>query len=50
MSIIIALLGGAIWRVFGVELLFIFAAICALGNSLFALTIKTNTQSTDIIS
>ena len=48
MSILIALLGGAIWRVFGVELLFIFAAICALGNSLFALTIKTNTQTTDI--
>lgn len=48
MSILIALLGGVIWRLFGVELLFIFAALCALGNSLFALTIKKHIEPTNI--
>ncbi len=40
MSILIALLGGTIWLVAGVELLFIFAAIFSLGNTIFALFIK----------
>ncbi len=40
MSILIALLGGTIWLVAGVELLFVFAAIFSLGNTIFALFIK----------
>lgn len=40
MSILIALLGGTIWLVAGVELLFIFAAIFSLGNTIFASFIK----------
>lgn len=45
MSILIALLGGAIWRIYGVEFLFIFAALCAFGNTIFALTIKNPNES-----
>ena len=40
MSIIVALLGGTIWLFAGVELLFVFAAIFSLGNTIFALFIK----------
>ncbi len=40
MSIFIALLGGAIWAFAGVELLFIFAAVFSLGNTIFAMFIK----------
>ena len=38
-SILTAPLGGWIWVKFGVEYLFIFAAIMAVGNTLFAMTI-----------
>ncbi len=38
-SVIIALAGGAIWETLGIELLFIMAAVMAVCNSLFALTI-----------
>ena len=38
-SILAALLGGIVWKYVGVGTLFTFAAIMALGNSAFALTI-----------
>jgi len=38
-SVAIALFGGFIWKSFGVEWLFSLAALMAVGNSLFALTI-----------
>jgi predicted MFS family arabinose efflux permease len=40
-SILIALLGGLLWKFFGIELLFTISAILALLNSLYAATIKT---------
>ncbi|MPN24714.1 hypothetical protein SDC9_172116 [bioreactor metagenome] len=40
-SIIAALVGGLIWQKFGVGVLFSFAAIMALANGAFALTIPT---------
>jgi MFS family permease len=39
-SILIALLGGLLWKFFGIELLFTISAILALLNSLYAATIK----------
>lgn len=39
-SVLIALLGGTIWKFFGVEVLFLTSALLGLCNSLFALTIK----------
>jgi hypothetical protein len=44
-SIIIALLGGLLWKFFGIELLFTISAILALLNSLYAATIKTEKRS-----
>lgn len=41
-SIFIAMAGGMIWEFFGIELLFILAALMAVMNSLIALTIKTS--------
>jgi MFS family permease len=38
-SVAIALAGGLIWNKLGIELLFILAALMAVGNSLFAMTI-----------
>ena len=43
-SILTAPLGGWIWVRFGVEYLFIFAAVMALGNTLFAMTIPKNAK------
>jgi MFS family permease len=40
-SILIALLGGLLWKFFGIEWLFTISAILALLNSLYAATIKT---------
>ncbi|MDR0495693.1 MAG: MFS transporter [Treponema sp.] len=40
-SIIIALLGGLIWKFFGIELLFSLSAFLGLLNSLYAASIKT---------
>jgi len=40
-SVAIALAGGAIWESLGIELLFILAAVMAVCNSLFALTIPS---------
>jgi MFS family permease len=44
-SILIALLGGILWKFFGIELLFTISAILALLNSLYAATIKTEKRS-----
>jgi Na+/melibiose symporter-like transporter len=44
-SILIALLGGLLWKLFGIELLFTISAILALLNSLYAATIKTEKRS-----
>jgi MFS family permease len=40
-SILIALLGGLLWKLFGIELLFTISASLALLNSLYAATIKS---------
>ena len=40
-SIFIALLGGLLWKLFGIELLFSLSAFLGLLNSLYAATIKT---------
>ncbi len=40
-SVFIALAGGIIWELFGIELLFSLAALLAAGNSLVALRIRT---------
>jgi hypothetical protein len=40
-SIAIALLGGLIWKLFGIELLFSLSAFLGLLNSLYAASIKT---------
>jgi MFS family permease len=42
-SVLVALLGGYIWQKVGIELLFTFAAMMGLANTLFALTIKKPT-------
>jgi predicted MFS family arabinose efflux permease len=39
-SILIALLGGLLWKLFGIELLFTISAILALLNSMYAASIK----------
>lgn len=41
-TIFIALLGGWIWKVLGIETLFILSAVLGLCNSAYAATIKTN--------
>jgi MFS family permease len=41
-SIFIALLGGWIWKVMGIEVLFTISAFLAFINSLYAVTIKLN--------
>ncbi|MGD1823165.1 MAG: MFS transporter [Pleomorphochaeta sp.] len=41
-SIVIALLGGLIWQLAGIEILFTISAILGLFNSIFAATIKTS--------
>jgi MFS family permease len=43
-SVFAALLGGWIWSRFGVETLFVFAGVMALGNSLFAAAIKPRSR------
>ena len=43
-SIIIALLGGWIWKTAGTELLFLLSAILGLCNSIYAATIKKNEE------
>jgi len=40
-SIVIALIGGFIWKQFGIELLFSISAFLGLLNSLYAASIKT---------
>jgi len=40
-SILIALMGGLIWKLFGIELLFSISAFLGLLNSIYAATIKT---------
>jgi hypothetical protein len=40
-SVIIALLGGFIWRLTGIEVLFSLSAVLGIINSLFAASIKT---------
>jgi MFS family permease len=47
-SIFIALAGGMIWEFFGIELLFVLAALLAAGNSLVALMIKPPAVSNSI--
>jgi MFS family permease len=44
-SILIALLGGILWKFFGIQILFTMSAILALLNSLYAATIKTEKRS-----
>lgn len=44
-TIFIALLGGWIWEVLGIETLFLISAILGLCNSAYAATIKTNTPN-----
>ncbi|MBQ2752253.1 MAG: MFS transporter [Oscillospiraceae bacterium] len=44
-TIFIALFGGWIWRVLGIETLFIVSAVLGLCNSAYAATIKTQKQS-----
>lgn len=44
-TIFIALLGGWIWKVLGIETLFLISAILGLCNSAYAATIKTNTPN-----
>lgn len=41
-TILIALFGGLIWQVLGIETLFILSAVLGLCNSAYAMTIKTN--------
>ncbi|MDT8297208.1 MAG: MFS transporter [Spirochaetaceae bacterium] len=49
-SVAIALIGGVIWEALGVEILFITAAVMAVGNTLFAMTIpKIKSSSRAII-
>lgn len=43
-TVLIALLGGLIWKVLGIETLFILSAILGLCNSAYASTIKTRKQ------
>jgi hypothetical protein len=43
-SIFIALLGGWIWQVTGIEILFTLSAVLGLVNSLYALTIKKSEE------
>ena len=45
-TILVALFGGWIWKVLGIETLFIISAILGLCNSAYAATIKTNKQKT----
>jgi MFS family permease len=45
-SIAIALLGGLIWKLFGIELLFSLSAFLGLLNSLYAASIKTEKKTT----
>ena len=44
-TILVALFGGWIWKVLGIETLFILSAILGLCNSAYAATIKTGKQS-----
>jgi predicted MFS family arabinose efflux permease len=44
-SVSIALAGGFIWQTLGVELLFVLAAVMAVGNTLFAMSIPRDSQS-----
>jgi hypothetical protein len=44
-SVAIALVGGLIWESLGVELLFILAAVMAVGNTLFAVGIRDTIES-----
>ena len=41
-AILIALFGGWIWQVLGIETLFVLSAILGLCNSAYAATIKTS--------
>ena len=43
-TIFIALLGGWIWKVLGIETLFILSAVLGLCNSAYAATIKKNSR------
>lgn len=42
-TVLIALFGGWIWKVLGIETLFVLSAILGLCNSAYAATIKVNT-------
>jgi hypothetical protein len=45
-SVIIALLGGYIWKITGIEMLFTLSAILGIINSLFAASIKVPQRKT----
>jgi len=42
--VLIALLGGLLWKLFGIELLFSLSAFLGLLNSLYAASIKTGSN------
>jgi predicted MFS family arabinose efflux permease len=44
-TILVALFGGWIWKVLGIETLFMLSAVLGLCNSAYAATIKTRSQA-----
>jgi predicted MFS family arabinose efflux permease len=46
-TILVALFGGWIWKVLGIETLFMLSAVLGLCNSAYAATIKTRSQTTN---
>ena len=44
-TILVALFGGWIWKVLGIETLFMLSAVLGLCNSAYAATIKTRSQT-----
>ena len=47
-SVLIALLGGYLWQVAGIEILFTLSGILGLINTIFAATIKVEKRSEEI--
>ena len=47
-TILVALFGGWIWKVLGIETLFIISAVLGLCNSAYAATIKTRKESNEV--
>jgi len=49
-SIFIALMGGWIWKVTGIETLFALSAVFGLANSIYAATINANEEHKEIVT